>query len=575
MDLSGGLGGIEGNLVNDYMPMYHGLAKGVLQLDYKKDKFGWSTTIDGKWEPKTTDNGRFSYKNEKSGLVYKAATTRPLSASVKSNFKWTPDKDRNYSTWILYKYSNDNAMNHSINVDGNSEEFEKFSYYYETPVMNEHKVETGLRTYREFYSGRFVLKSFISLQAVHNQKVNTWTVVKNDSGGNEGETAVELEGIQGYAWKYRITPTNTDFSLDGDINLQMPRLDGVVKLTYSAGVRYSSKHSIDENSGATRIKLLTEEEDWTWKDSTRLRENFNFFSMKAEPYMTADFSWKNIEAHADYACQIYGRRLNNESHRQPLQIRGVYPVGNANLKWTISPHHSINLINKMSVKHPDYLKVCWYDRTAGYMDQLYRGNEQLISPTTRHYALEYAFNWKRFIASTGVSFERTENEIDQTWSNEEIDGRLYKIFRWINSADSRSVGFTQTLGWRGKIITANAGITYKQSQRIAKSNGAEKKSFDWRLNADISANLGKGWSIGMDAKYQSKVATFFTIFKEYCKLNAHVKKDFKRFTLYFDALDLLDQTMETSFESEELKEYWVEQVRNNRQLFILGVKWRF
>lgn len=32
---------------------------------------------------------------------------------------------------------------------------------------------------------------------------------------------------------------------------------------------------------------------------------------------------------------------------------------------------------------------------------------------------------------------------------------------------------------------------------------------------------------------------------------------------------------ETSFESDELQEYWVEEVRSNRRLFIRGARWKF
>lgn len=572
-DLSGGLGGMEGNPLIEDKPMFHGLVKGVFQLNYKTEKFSCITKVDGKWEPKTTDNGRISYKKERVGVVYKAARTQPLSLSVRSDFLWTPSPDRNYSTWIFYKYSNDRAQNHSVNLGGSVEEVDKFSYYFELPEMNEHKVETGFRTFRSFNGGRYFLRSFFSVEVANSDRANTWIVFKNDAGA--GGTAVEVEDVKGYAWKYRITPNSMDFDLKGDIQFQSHPLTGVADLKYAGGLRVLSNHSIDENRGATFIPKAPDYEEGYWKDSLRLRENFNYLSIKAEPYITADFRWKSVEAHADYACQVYGRRLNDEMHQQPMNIKGVYPVGKGNVKWTISEHHALNLINKMSVKHPDYLKVCWYERTAGYLDQLYRGNEQLRSPATREYTLEYAFNWGRFLASSAVSYIRVNNEIDQTWTNEEIEGRQYKVFRWLNSADSRSFGFTQKLGWHGKIITANAGITYKQTGRTAKSNGALKKSFDWRLNSDIAANLGKGWSIGASTKYQSKVATFFTIFKEYCELNAFVKKDFKRFTLYLEGRDLLDQPREASFESEELKEYWVEEVRSNRRLFILGFKWNF
>ena len=95
------------------------------------------------------------------------------------------------------------------------------------------------------------------------------------------------------------------------------------------------------------------------------------------------------------------------------------------------------------------------------------------------------------------------------------------------------------------------------------------------MTSDVTAFLGKGWSVGADAKYQSKVATFFTIFKKYCELNANIQKEFKHFTLYLEGRDLLDQPKETSFESEELKEFWVEEVRSNRRIFVVGARWKF
>lgn len=571
VDLSAGLGGMEGSIVSDNKPMFHGLTQGVFQLNYKTEKFRWTTRLDGKWEPKTTDNARFSYKKEKVGLVYKSATTRPLSTSIRSDFAWTPSPVRNYSTWILFQYKNDRAYNHSMSFNGDVEDFNSFSYYYEEPVMDEYKVETGAKANHSFNGGRSVLHGSVSFQAISSQRTNTWTVFKTDP--EEGGTAVIDEEVLGYAWRYRITPGSRDFNVDADIHLQHTVLDREVNLKITPGARLSTKQALDQNSGATQISLYEEQE--VWKDSTRLRETFNYLSVLAEPYVGADFKWKNVEAHANYAGQVYARRLNDDTHQQPLKVKGVYPVGKANIKWTISPHHSLNLTNQMSASHPDYLKICWYDRTAGYLDQLYRGNESLLSPKTRTYGLEYEFKYKRFLSQSTVSYKRVVDEIDQTWTNEEIDGRQYKVFHWLNSSNSHSVGLTQKLGWRGKVIVANAGITYNQSRRTAKDSDKVKNSFDWKLTADATAFLGKGWSIGVDAKYQSKVATFFTIFKQYCELNARIQKDFKKFTLYLQGRDLLDQSRETSFESEELQEFWVEQVRSNRRIFVLGAKWKF
>ena len=566
---------MEGSLVTDDKPMFHSLAKGVFKLNYQTEKFSWLTKVNGEWEPNTTDNTRIAAKNKRMDLTYKAATTKPLTASFRSDFVWTPLPERSYSTWVLYQYKYDAAYNHSLAFNGNAEEVESLSYYNEVPVMNEHKVETGLKTFRDFDSGRHILHSTLSFQVINNRKQNNWTVIKTDPGTSPGGAAVDLEEVTGYAWRYRITPSSTDFNVNGDIHLNNALSDGDVKLSVSPGLRFETKLALDQNSGATRVALDATLNEWEWRDSTRLRETFNYLSVQTEQYMIADFRWKKLEAHFDYAIQEYARRLNDDDHQQPLRIKGMYPVGKANVKWNLSPHHSLNLIQQMSVKHPEYLQICWYDRTAGYLDKLYRGNEQLVSPQTMLYTLEYEFKQKRFLSRTALTYREVLNEIDQTWSNEEIDGRQYKIFRWINSADSRTTGLTQKLSWQGKAITANAAVTYNQSRRTAKTSDVVKDSFNWKLTGDITARLGKGWSLGVDAKYQSKVATFFTIFKEYCELNAHVQKDFKRFSIYLKGCDLLDMPRETSFESEELQEAWVEQVRSNRRLFLIGARWNF
>lgn len=102
---------------------------------------------------------------------------------------WTCPADRSYTACILYKYANDRAQSHSVNINGSTEEVDKFSYYYELPHMNEHTVETGAKTFRTFREGRYTLRSLLSLKAVNSRRVNTWIVFKTDPG--EGGTAIK------------------------------------------------------------------------------------------------------------------------------------------------------------------------------------------------------------------------------------------------------------------------------------------------------------------------------------------------------------------------------------------------
>ena len=425
VDVSGGINAIPGNEVfDDGEPMIHGLAQGELMLGRKKSTFTWKSTLKGKWEPKTTDNARLSVKEKNVAAVEKTATTKPLTVSLKSDFLWTPSASRNYSSWILYQYKNEHAINHSLVLNGDLEDFRKLSYYYEEPRQHEHKFEAGLKTQRSLGAGKRVLSSSLVLQAINSRKYNIWTTFKTSEDPG-GATVVDMgDGYTGYVWKYRITPVSTDINLDGDIRLQMNVVDDDVKLKLTPGARISAKNALDQNSGATAFNMSIEEKyKEEWRDSTSLRESFNYLSITADSFLAADCSWRKVEAHAEIATQVYGRRLNDDTHQQPFRVKGIYPIGKANILWTFSPGHSLNFKNEMTVKHPDYLKICWYDRTAGYLDQLYRGNEQLRSPQTTLYELEYTFKHKRFLSKTSVSYKQVLDEVDQTWSNKTIEGR--------------------------------------------------------------------------------------------------------------------------------------------------------
>ena len=253
-----------------------------------------------------------------------------------------------------------------------------------------------------------------------------------------------------------------------------------------------------------------------------------------------------------------------------------YVVGKANFLWMMSPSHILSFSNMLSVNHPSYLQVCWYDRSGGYIDRLYRGNPELKSNVFRTYVLAYQFRHKRFSASTSVQFVRSRNEIVQTWFREEIDGRPYQVFTWVNGSDSQQLGVSQSFGWSGKVLTASLSANYNRVwMRLKDSDGDAMRANNWKLSGKVSANLGKGWMVSTDATYQSAVASFFSIFSDYCNLNAQVSKSFKKVTLYLAGRDLADKPTIIRTESADGEEVHHERSYLNRRLIILGCKWTF
>ena len=129
--------------------------------------------------------------------------------------------------------------------------------------------------------------------------------------------------------------------------------------------------------------------------------------------------------------------------------------------------------------------------------------------------------------------------------------------------------------YAGKDLQYLLSSRFGLSRRTAKADGAVKDASDWRLTADVGVDLGKGWSISSNVKYQSEVATFFSKFDEYWALNARVQKKFKKVTLFFDGRDLLDSTRQTTVESADGNELWVDVARAHLRLLILGIQWKF
>ncbi len=80
----------------------------------------------------------------------------------------------------------------------------------------------------------------------------------------------------------------------------------------------------------------------------------------------------------------------------------------------------------------------------------------------------------------------------------------------------------------------------------------------WTWNTVLDARprpfvrgLGAGWELGADIRYQSKVETFFSLFDQYCVLNARVQKRFRTVSIFLEGRDLLDDERTTTFESAD------------------------
>lgn len=553
----------------------HGLGEGNVGFGYKSPKFQWSTRLKASYEPKTAERYRLEAKSGKEEkdlnlhALIKSNVTRPLDLGFRTDFTWTPAVQKKYGAWLNIRYQ----------LDGNEAEIcnaaiRTQDYTEEWAIRRRLTFTAGFNSSRPI--GRRTLQSSVTAEFKTDDKHNQWNTL-----GAKGSEIWQVEDLNKldpnklnlWASVYRLTPFSGNLSTDAVVHLRDTVLRTRHKLILDPGIRANVKYTYDENSGATMTNPLGN--NYEWRDSTSLRENFLFFTLQAEPYVAADYTFGPLKVKADYGVQVYVRKLENERHIDTPTTAIPHVTGKSSLTWKIHPSHELGLSHERTVKHPTYLQICSFERPGAFTNQIWRGNTELASITSTLVSVDYKFTWKRFSAGSSTSYTRKLNEVDQTFQKEVIEGREYKVFTWMNSSNSHVGGMTNWLAWSGKWVDAKLNVKYTHTYRLAQMEKKKQHTDEWRIQGNFLFKLGQGWSIGADMSYKSPTMTLHTLMTAYWTLNARVQKKFKNFTVYFQGKDLLEHMQQNQYVSVYGDEVWVEQIYQNRRLLILGVNWNF
>ena len=565
VDASGGFGMMIGLRSLGETGKYpcHWLGKSSASILYKDSLYTWKTTLSGSFESVDKDylKGESFHTEEDVTINGYLSLSRniPYSSQIRSEVAWNLGPGRSITAWGQYHFDGSYAFNVNTVFDQDL----NMGAYADMRKSWNHNMGTGMNFTLRMDSPRRVLAgSFTYGHVSRRQSTEYYTVDMSDE-----------ENL--WADVFRLTPRAITDQFNAVLHFKDSLLTGKVKLVLDPGLRMTGSRSFNENSGATASGYLEGKEDYQWRDSTEIRELFNFLSLDTEPYLAADLITKHLRIHADYALKLYARELNDDIHKEGLHFMRPDLVGKSSINWKIASDHNVSLANSLSVRYPTYLQVCWFDRSGGYIDRIYRGNPQL-KPNKRHsYNFDYTFNHKQFTSSSSVSFSHSRNEIVQTWFREEIDGREYQVFTWVNGAESKTLGLSQDFEWDGDIFMAGLGAEYNRSWRKRQESDKVSKSDDWNFHANAGVNMGKGWRADANVQYQSAVTSFFALFSDYCLLNAKVSKSFKNLTIYLEGRHLADKPENVRVESEDGNHINVEMSYLNRRVIILGCKWRF
>ena len=533
----------------------HVRGEAALQLGYRSPKFSFSTQMKGQWTGKGTLFDRCSVTGqEKLDLKYRRTELRQPSGSWRSDFQWKPSERSQFTTFVLYQIERDKTHGESFDykMDLEKDETEDYRFSLEERHHWKHTVQTGWRSTHNWPDRRLTLLTQFDGTTRLHKRHSVWE-----------------EQAMNRSRSYLLTPQSDYHEGKAMILLRNDDFLGVPTLRAEGGLQVRSAYTEDRNAGMTQIAPDV------WRDSVRLKERFNHLALWIEPGVNADYQPGNWHLRAEGVLQWYGEQLTDERHFRDIAWEKPIPVGRVLTEWTPSKMHTVSVIVSHAVKQPTYVQRCWYERQDANANQLFRGNPALEASHNQEINLIYTFRHEHFNASSQTRMTYRTNEVEQTFTNETIDGRQYKVFTWLNTAFGETFSQVITAGWAGKVFSANSRINYVQKLQQSATNDREVRTHHWEFSADASCRPGNGWLFSARGAYVGDVQTLYTLLQGYCSLNASIEKAFKKVTVFVEGRDLLDQPVEKSFSSADLSEVWSQTEYLNRRVFLAGFTWAF
>lgn len=533
----------------------HVRGEAALQLGYRSPKFSFSTQMKGQWTGKGTLFDRSSVTGEeKLDLKYRRTELRQPSGSWRSDFQWKPSERNQYSMFILYQMERDKTHGESFDykMDLEKDETEDYRFSLEERHHWKHTAQTGWRSTHNWPDRRLTLLTQLDGTTRLHKRHSVWE-----------------EQAMNRSRSYLLTPQSDYHEGKAMILLRNDDFLGVPTLRAEGGLQVRSAYTEDRNAGMTQIAPDV------WRDSVRLKEQFNHLALWIEPGVNADYRPGNWHLRAEGVLQWYGEQLTDERHFRDIAWERPAPVGKLLAEWTPSKVHRLSLQSAHSIQQPTYLQRCWFERQNANADQLFRGNPALEAIRIHEVNLIYTLRIDRFQASSQSRLTYRRFEVEQTFSKEMIDARNYTVFTWLNTAYKEVFSQVLTAGWTGPVFSADARVNYAQTKQLSATREHELRTHHWELSANAVLKPGKGWTFSARGSYIGDVQTLYSLLQGYCTLNARIEKAFKKVTVFVEGRDLLDQPVGREFISQDRTEHWVESEYLNRRVFLAGFTWDF
>ena len=400
---------------------------------------------------------------------------------------------------------------------------------------------------------------------------NRYTIWDKGNSKFSYEDSGDISDIQAGEIIYRVTPKYIDSDFSFTARYDDARFCGVDGLKADFALLVKLDRDFDDYLAATLVEDFT-----TWRDSTRFNEEFDYLAMTLQPSAHVSYSTGCFDFDAALRLQYFTDRLNSTEQTERFDGGSFNPLFSLKASWRPAASHKITLALDNSIRRPDYLQLCWFQRPGSYLDELRQGNPDLNPASTYHGAFTYRFTKGRLSAGVELGDSYISGNIEETFRTEIVEEKSIRVITWVNAGHSNTSYAKFDARWSADRfkVGAAAGINYFRGVDL---NENVTRNCDWNVSADASYRFPCEMTVLGRFRYQSKIIRSYSSMTDYYGLDLKISQPLlsKKMEIFLEGRDLLDKEIETDIYSLDGTDNRESIEVLNRRIILLGLKYSF
>jgi hypothetical protein len=379
---------------------------------------------------------------------------------------------------------------------------------------------------------------------------------------------------------YQIQPLTVNVVPTASICYNDERFLGVERLKVQTGIDYSVTTVLDHYGGE-----VFDTHTQTWRDSTRLTQDYIYFQSKVSPFLKADWTYENISFRGQAFLQFFSEALLTKNEREDIMSRTdwdfPFSVGTT---WKLSDKYKFNLDMRRSLSRPDYKKIS-STFTIGASEGIYEiGNPKLKPAVANNIVISFIGTFGKFEVEPSVSYTYTKDKAERIiYILTDQEMALLKpkvkdviVYSWINSAEQKNNSGTLKLRWKGTKFKADAWGTINSDTFTYQDKRSTKTDINYNCGGNASYNFKHDMTASAKVSFSSARRTAYSRYDDYVNGSVRFTKLFwKKLSVYLEGRDLLDKTMVIETFTEDMKYGNRKEYQYYRRAAVLGLSYKF